>query len=92
MRQARLPALISHWHAKPLPASAARTSPPHHYARARYAESAGRKAPATGSPTSKQSSAEHRAIDRQARLTISREPRREREHIAALDLDRQTAG
>ena len=45
----------------------------HHYAQARYAELTGWKALAAGGPTSKQLSADQKSIDRQARLTISRE-------------------
>lgn len=44
----------------------------HAYAQKRYAELTGRKAPAAGGLTSKQLSPEQKAVDRQARLTISR--------------------
>jgi integrase len=60
----------------------------HAYAQARYAEMTGWKAPAAGGPTSKQLSPEQKAIDRQARLTISRELGHEREQITAVYLGR----
>ncbi len=60
----------------------------HAYAQARYAELTGWKAPAAGGPTSKQLSPEQKAIDRQARLTISRELGHEREQITAVYLGR----
>lgn len=60
----------------------------HAYAQARYAELTGWKAPAAGGPTSKQLSPEQKAIDRQARLTISRELGHEREQITAIYLGR----
>ncbi len=60
----------------------------HAYAQARYAELTGLKAPAAGGPTSKQLSPEQKAIDRQARLTISRELGHEREQITAVYLGR----
>ena len=60
----------------------------HHYAQARYAELRGWNAPAAGGPTSKQLSAEQKVIDRQARLTISRELGHEREQITAVYLGR----
>ncbi len=56
----------------------------HNYAQARYADLTGWKAPAAGGPTSKQLSAEQKVIDRQARLTISRELGHEREQVTAL--------
>jgi hypothetical protein len=46
----------------------------------------GWKAPAAGGPTSKQLSPEQKTIDRQARLTISRELGHEREQITAVYL------
>jgi integrase len=60
----------------------------HAYAQARYAELTGWKAPAAGGPTSKQLSPKQKAIDRQARLTISRELGHEREQITAVYLGR----
>lgn len=60
----------------------------HAYAQARYAELTGWKAPAAGGPTSKQLSPEQKAIDRQARLTISHELGHEREQITAVYLGR----
>jgi integrase len=60
----------------------------HAYAQARYAELTGWKAPAAGGPTSRQLSPEQKAIDRQARLTISRELGHEREQITAVYLGR----
>lgn len=60
----------------------------HAYAQARYAELTGWKAPAADGPTSKQLSPEQKAIDRQARLTISRELGHEREQITAVYLGR----
>jgi integrase len=58
----------------------------HAYAQARYAELTGWKAPAAGGPTSKQLSPAQQAVDRQARLTISRELGHEREQITAVYL------
>ena len=60
----------------------------HHYAQARYADSTGWKAPAAGGPTSKQLSADQKVIDRQARLTLSRELGHEREQITAVYVGR----
>ncbi len=61
----------------------------HHYvAQAHYAELTGWKAPAAGGPTAKQLSADQKVIDRQARLTISRELGHEREQITAIYLGR----
>lgn len=60
----------------------------HAYAQARYVELTGWKAPAAGGPTSKQLSPEQKAIDRQARLLISRELGHEREQITAIYLGR----
>jgi integrase len=60
----------------------------HAYAQARYAELTGWKAPAAGGPTSKQLSPKQKAIDRQARLTISRELGHERQQITAVYLGR----
>lgn len=60
----------------------------HHYAQTRYAELTGWRSPATGGPTSKQPSAMQKVIDRQARLTISRELGHEHEAIMAVYLGR----
>ncbi|MFY9477042.1 MAG: phage integrase N-terminal domain-containing protein [Aquabacterium sp.] len=60
----------------------------HAYAQARYAELTGWKAPAAGGPTSKQLGPEQKAIDRQARLTVSRELGHEREQITAVYIGR----
>jgi len=60
----------------------------HGYAQARYEQLTGWKAPAAGGPTSKQLSPEKRRIDREARLTISRELGHEREQITAVYLGR----
>ncbi len=60
----------------------------HAYAQARYADLTGWKAPAAGGPTSKQLSPEQKVIDRQARLTISRELGHEREQITRVYLGR----
>ena len=60
----------------------------HHYAQARYAELTGWKTPAAGGPTSKQLSPEQKVIDRQARLTTSRELGHEREQFTAVYLGR----
>lgn len=60
----------------------------HHYAQTRYADLTGWKAPAAGGPTAKQLSADQKVIDRQARLTISRELWHEREQITAVYLGR----
>lgn len=60
----------------------------HHYAQARYAELTGWKAPAAGGPSSRQLTPQQKVIDRQARLTISRELGHEREQITAVYLGR----
>jgi len=60
----------------------------HHYAQTRYAELTGWQAPAAGGPTSHQLSPAQKVIDRQARLTISRELGHEREAITAVYLGR----
>ena len=60
----------------------------HHYAQARYAELTGWKAPAAGGPTARQLSPDQKRIDREARLTISRELGHEREQITAVYLGR----
>ena len=53
----------------------------HAYAQNRYEELTGWKAPAAGGPDSKSLTQEQREIDREARLTISRELGHEREAI-----------
>lgn len=58
----------------------------HAYAQARYAELTGWKAPAAGESTPEQLSPEQKRIDREARLTISRELGHEREQITAVYL------
>jgi site-specific recombinase XerC len=60
----------------------------HNYAQGRYLDLTGWKAPAAGGPTSRQLSPNQKAIDRQARLTISRELGHEREQITAVYLGR----
>lgn len=60
----------------------------HHYAQTRYQELTGLQAPAAGGPTSKQLSAEQKAVDRDARLIISQELGHEREQITAVYLGR----
>jgi len=60
----------------------------HAYAQARYLEMTGWRAPAVGGPTSRQLSPQMKEIDRQARLTISRELGHEREQITAVYLGR----
>lgn len=60
----------------------------HRYAQTRYAELTGWPSPAAGGPTSRQLSPAQKAIDRQARLTISRELGHEREAITAVYLGR----
>lgn len=60
----------------------------HHYAQTRYADLTGWKSPAADGPTTKQLSTEQKVIDRQARLTISRELGHEREQITAVYLGR----
>ena len=51
----------------------------HAYAQNRYEELTGWKAPAAGGPDSKSLTPEQRELDREARLTISRELGHERE-------------
>ncbi len=60
----------------------------HAYAQSRYLELTGWKSPAAGGPTSKQLSAEQKAVDREVRLTISRELGHEREQITAVYVGR----
>ena len=60
----------------------------HQYAQRRYQQLTGWKAPAAGGPTSKQLSADQKALDRQARLVVSRELGHEREQITSVYLGR----
>lgn len=60
----------------------------HTYAQARYQQLTGWRCPAQGGPTSRQLSPEQKAIDREARLTISRELGHEREQVTAIYLGR----
>jgi hypothetical protein len=60
----------------------------HAYAQARYQELTGWKAPAAGGPSSQLLTAEQREIDREARLTVSRELGHEREQVTAVYLGR----
>jgi hypothetical protein len=56
----------------------------HHYAQMRYQELTGWEAPAAGGPRSKELSRDQKTIDREARLTISRELGHEREQVTAI--------
>ena len=56
----------------------------HQYAQARYRELTGWPAPAAGGPRSRELTREQRSIDREARLTISRELGHEREQVTAV--------
>jgi integrase len=60
----------------------------HQYAQRRYQQLTGWKAPAAGGPTSKQLSADQKALDRQARLIVSHELGHEREQITSVYLGR----
>jgi hypothetical protein len=60
----------------------------HAYAQNRYEELTGWRAPTAGGPDSKSLSPEQREIDREARLTISRELGHEREAVSAAYLGR----
>lgn len=60
----------------------------HQYAQRRYQQLTGWKAPAAGGPNSKQLSADQKALDREARLVVSRELGHEREQITAVYLGR----
>lgn len=60
----------------------------HGYAQNRYQQLTGWKAPAAGGPTTKQLTAEQKAIDREARRAISRELGHEREGVTAVYLGR----
>jgi hypothetical protein len=56
----------------------------HQYAQERYRELTGWAAPAAGGPRSKELTREQKLIDRDARLTISRELGHEREQVTAI--------
>ena len=56
----------------------------HHYAQTRYRELTGWAAPAAGGPRSKDLTAAQRQIDREARLTISRELGHSRETVVGV--------
>ena len=60
----------------------------HDYAQRRYEILTGWKAPAAGGPGSKELKGEQKEIDREARLTISRELGHEREAVTATYLSR----
>ena len=60
----------------------------HQYAQERYRELTGWAAPAAGGPTSKQLTPDQKAIDREARLTISRELGHSREQVTAVYVGR----
>jgi site-specific recombinase XerC len=60
----------------------------HQYAQERYRELTGWSAPALGGPRSRQLTREQKAVDRDARLTISSELGHEREQVTAIYLGR----
>lgn len=60
----------------------------HRYAQERYRELTGWSAPAADGPRSKELTRERKLIDREARLTISRELGHEREQVTAIYLGR----
>ena len=60
----------------------------HAYAQARYRELTGWDAPAAGGPSSKELSPAQKDLDREARLTISRELGHEREQVTSIYLFR----
>ena len=60
----------------------------HEFAQSRYQELTGWKAPAAGGPKSSELTADQKLLDREARLTISRELGHEREQITAVYLGR----
>jgi hypothetical protein len=60
----------------------------HAYAQARYQELTGWRCPAQGGPTSRQLTPEQKALDRAARLQISRELGHEREQVTAIYVGR----
>ena len=59
----------------------------HQYAQERYRELTGWSAPAAGGPRSRELTREQKRIDREARLTISRELGHEREQVTAFIAD-----
>ena len=60
----------------------------HHYAQMRYRELTGWVCPVQGGPTSRQLTSEQKAIDREARLTISSELGRSREQVVSIYIGR----
>lgn len=60
----------------------------HQYAQLRYRELTGWAAPAAGGPRSRELTAEQKAVDREARLTISAELGHEQEQVTAVYLGR----
>ena len=56
----------------------------HQYAQERYRELTGWSAPAAGGPRSRALTREQKLLDREARLTISREIGHEREQVTAI--------
>ena len=56
----------------------------HQYAQERYRELTGWSAPALGGPQSKELTREQKAVDREARLTISKELGHEREQVTSI--------
>jgi hypothetical protein len=56
----------------------------HQYAQDRYHELTGWLSPAAGGPRSRELTAEQKAVDREARLTISCELGHEREQVTAV--------
>jgi hypothetical protein len=60
----------------------------HHYAQERYGKLTGWTCPAKDGPTSKQLSPEQKAIDREARITISGELGHSREQVVAIYIGR----
>jgi len=60
----------------------------HAYAQRRYFELTGQKAPAAGGPRSKDLAPDQKSVDREARLSISRELGHDREQITAVYLGR----
>ena len=60
----------------------------HYYAQRRYRDLTGRECPACGGKTSRQLTKAEKAIDRRARLTISKEMGHEREQVTAIYLGR----
>ena len=60
----------------------------HQYAQARYQTLTGWRCPANGGPRSRELPAEQKALDREARLTISAELGHGREQVTAIYLSR----